>query len=69
MDMEIFYENLPIHSQFSELADSSLFTKLPDDWVLGLADVVDSFMDCLLGFSPTMVLSCVFVGSITTLAK
>ncbi|WP_299081313.1 DUF3095 domain-containing protein [uncultured Ruegeria sp.] len=37
-----FYENLPLLRDFTRLADPAQFTPVPDDWVLGVADIVDS---------------------------
>lgn len=37
-----FYENLPLQRDFTRLSDPAQFSKLPDDWVLGVADIVDS---------------------------
>lgn len=37
-----FYENLPLLREFTLLADPTKFSTMPDDWVLGIADIVDS---------------------------
>src|SRR3954469_965602 len=37
-----FYTGLPIFRDFTEVMDPKLFTALPDDWVVGVADVVQS---------------------------
>lgn len=37
-----FYARLPVIDQFSRLADPSVYTPLPDGWVLGLSDIVNS---------------------------
>ncbi len=37
-----FYENLPLLRDFNRLADPSTFAPVPDDWILGVADIVDS---------------------------
>jgi hypothetical protein len=37
-----FYARLPAFAQFSKLADPSIYTPLPDGWVLGLSDIVNS---------------------------
>jgi hypothetical protein len=37
-----FYESLPVLRSFARLADASVYTPLPDDWVLGLSDIVRS---------------------------
>lgn len=38
----MFYETLPQHSRFEDLADPNLFTALPADWVIGTSDIVGS---------------------------
>ncbi|MGO4572962.1 DUF3095 domain-containing protein [Microvirga sp. 2TAF3] len=37
-----FYDRLPVFGRFSQLTDPSIYTPLPEDWVLGLADIVQS---------------------------
>lgn len=37
-----FYESLPLQKDFTRLAEPASFTAVPDDWVLGVADIVDS---------------------------
>jgi hypothetical protein len=37
-----FYTSLPLFHDFTELMDPSLFSPLPGDWVVGVADVVQS---------------------------
>ena len=37
-----FYESVPVFSSFQRLMEPTLYTPLPDDWTLGLADVVGS---------------------------
>ncbi|NOD64925.1 MULTISPECIES: DUF3095 domain-containing protein [unclassified Ruegeria] len=37
-----FYENLPLLRDFTLVADPARFSAVPDDWVLGVADIVDS---------------------------
>lgn len=37
-----FYESLPVFDRFSRLTDPGIYTPLPDDWVLGLSDIVRS---------------------------
>ena len=37
-----FYTGLPIFRDFTEVMDPKLFTPLPDDWIVGVADVVQS---------------------------
>ncbi len=37
-----FYENLPLQRDFTRLAHPGRFAAVPDDWALGVADIVDS---------------------------
>ena len=37
-----FYASLPVFRDFTELMDPTLFEPLPDGWVVGVADVVQS---------------------------
>ncbi|NBJ13730.1 DUF3095 domain-containing protein [Microvirga arsenatis] len=37
-----FYDRLPVFDHFSELTDPALYLPVPDDWVLGLSDIVRS---------------------------
>lgn len=37
-----FYEDLPVHRRFTQLADPAIYAPLPDGWVLGLSDIVQS---------------------------
>jgi hypothetical protein len=37
-----FYGSVPVFTQFDQITDVKLYVPLPDDWVLGLADVVSS---------------------------
>ena len=39
---ENFYATLPVFDGFDRVIDADLYRPLPDDWLLGLADVVDS---------------------------
>lgn len=39
---DTFYADLPVTTAFDALADPSGFTELPDDWIVGTADIVDS---------------------------
>ncbi|HCE70785.1 MAG TPA: adenylate cyclase, partial [Ruegeria sp.] len=41
-DPDSFYASLRPVMDFPELSEPSRFTPLPDDWVLGTADIVDS---------------------------
>ena len=42
VDSNGFYERVPVFDRFSEIADPARYQSLPDDWHLGLADVVQS---------------------------
>ncbi|MBJ6124428.1 DUF3095 domain-containing protein [Microvirga splendida] len=37
-----FYARLPVFDHFSQLTDPALYMPVPDDWVLGLSDIVSS---------------------------
>jgi DUF3095 family protein len=37
-----FYARLPVFDHFSRLTEPRLYTPVPDDWVLGLSDIVSS---------------------------
>jgi hypothetical protein len=37
-----FYAGLPVFDRFSRLTDPAIYQPLPDDWVLGLSDIVRS---------------------------
>src|SRR5260221_2478601 len=37
-----FYSSLPIFRDFTQVMDPALFRALPDDWVVGVADIVQS---------------------------
>jgi hypothetical protein len=37
-----FYARLPVFDHFSQLTDPALYMPVPDDWVLGLSDIVRS---------------------------
>ncbi len=37
-----FYDSLPLLRDFTRLTEPSRFTAVPDDWALGVADIVDS---------------------------
>jgi hypothetical protein len=39
---EDFYESLPVFRDFTRLMDPALYRPLPDDWMVGVADVVQS---------------------------
>ncbi len=38
----MFYDDLPQHRRFEDLANQDLFTPLPDDWVIGTSDIIGS---------------------------
>ena len=40
--MEKLYETVPIFRDFTRVLDPALYKPLPDDWVIGVADVVQS---------------------------
>mgnify|MGYP000161713298 CR=1 FL=1 len=42
MATDSFYQNLPITTQFSDLADPTNYTPLPQDWLVGCCDIVNS---------------------------
>ena len=37
-----FYAGIPVFRGFTSLMDPSLYSRLPDDWTIGVADIVDS---------------------------
>ncbi len=39
---EAFYDGLPVFEGFKNLMDPALYLPLPDDWVIGVADIVES---------------------------
>ncbi len=39
---EAFYATLPVRRGFRSLMDPARYTPLPDDWMVGIADVVES---------------------------
>jgi hypothetical protein len=39
---EIFYGSIPVFRGFTSLMDPSLYSALPDDWSVGVADIVES---------------------------
>jgi len=44
-----FYENLPLLRDFTRLSDPGQFCAVPDDWVVGVADIVDSTSEIARG--------------------
>src|SRR5712691_278646 len=39
---DMFYGSIPVFRGFSSLMDPSLYSALPDDWSIGVADIVES---------------------------
>src|SRR5256885_15587858 len=39
---EIFYGSIPVFRGFTSLMDPALYSPLPDDWSIGIADIVES---------------------------
>ena len=39
---EIFYGGIPVFRGFARLMDPALYAPLPDDWSVGVADIVES---------------------------
>lgn len=39
---EIFYGSIPVFRGFTSLMDPALYSPLPDDWTVGVADIVES---------------------------
>jgi hypothetical protein len=39
---ESFYAGIPVFRSFTSLMDPALYSPLPDDWTIGVADIVDS---------------------------
>src|SRR5947209_10447406 len=37
-----FYNNIPVFRGFSSLMDPALYSSLPDEWSIGVADIVES---------------------------
>lgn len=37
-----FYPKIPVFDDFGRVMDPALYTPLPDDWIIGVADIVDS---------------------------
>src|SRR5215813_5074556 len=37
-----FYAQVPVFEGFSQLTDAALYRSLPEDWVIGMSDVVAS---------------------------
>ena len=41
-DTSGFYDNIPVFNVFPKLMDPALYQRLPDDWTIGIADIVQS---------------------------
>lgn len=41
-DRDIFYGGIPVFRGFGRLMDPALYSPLPDDWTIGVADIVES---------------------------
>src|SRR6266542_3264797 len=39
---DIFYSSIPVFRGFGSLMDPALYSPLPDDWCVGMADIVES---------------------------
>src|ERR1700732_4575231 len=39
---ELFYNSIPVFRGFGSLMDPELYSPLPDDWTVGVADIVES---------------------------
>src|SRR5205085_7576433 len=39
---DIFYGSIPVFRGFASLMDPKLYSPLPDDWMIGVADIVES---------------------------
>ncbi len=39
---DIFYGSIPVFRGFASLMDPALYARLPDDWTIGVADIVES---------------------------
>lgn len=65
----VFYDSVPISDNFLSLSDPAQFTPLPETWVLGVADIVDSTGEIARGRYKTvnMVGAAVISGMINAL--
>ncbi|UWR02886.1 DUF3095 domain-containing protein [Ruegeria conchae] len=65
----LFYDSVPISDSFLRLSDPVQFTPLPDTWVLGVADIVDSTGEIARGRYKTvnMVGAAIISGMINAL--
>jgi hypothetical protein len=39
---DTFYSSIPVFRGFASLMDPALYSPLPDDWTIGVADIVES---------------------------
>src|SRR6188472_1742877 len=39
---DVFYGSIPVFRGFDRLMDPALYSPLPDDWAVGIADIVES---------------------------
>src|SRR5260221_12623310 len=39
---DTFYSGIPVFRGFGKLMDPALYSPLPDDWIIGVADIVES---------------------------
>ena len=64
-----FYDRVPITRDFLALSDPEQFTPVPDDWIVGVADIVDSTGEIARGRYKTvnMVGAAVISGMINAL--
>ncbi|UWR07103.1 DUF3095 domain-containing protein [Ruegeria sp. B32] len=65
-----FYDRVPITRDFLALSDPEQFTPVPDDWIVGVADIVDSTGEIARGRYKTvnMVGAAVISGMINALS-
>ena len=38
---DTFYGRIPVFHGFAKLMDPALYSRLPDDWTIGVADIVE----------------------------
>src|SRR4051812_19061207 len=41
-DGSAFYQGIPVFYRFERVMDPTLYQALPDDWIIGVADIVES---------------------------
>ena len=65
-----FYTDLPKHTSFAELSDPANYSALPDDWVIGVSDIVGSTREVAAGRYKTvnMVAAAVISAQINSAA-